>query len=513
MSGVNILMFTGTSLMEFTRPIGAYRIATELRNQGYTVQVIDMFPFMVENNLKVFSTFIKKFVGTDTLWVGFSSTFFLDRSLMIKKGTKGTDTKQAFDTGGFPCKDEMTFKIKDIIKTANPKTKIVFGGAKSYLKVGKIVDIYIEGYADSTAVEMTKWLAGKNPFFTYKINPDDSISVVHDQTAGSFDFVNSSTVWHESDCIFPNEALPIEISRGCIFNCSFCSYPLNGKKKLDYIRETTNLRNEFLRNYELYGTTQYIYSDDTHNDSVDKLQILYDEVYSKLPFKVNFYTYLRLDLIAAKPDTAKLLLDSGLRACFFGIESLNYESAKCVGKGMRPEKVIETLHWLRNDVWKDEVLMGGGFIAGLPFDTRDTISAWLSQITSEDFPLDSINIYPLGMNKHSHKKVWKSDFELNYAKYGYEFPFDNRPSYWINHLTGMNFGTAVELANKAVVDGGKNRKKKIAQFGVPGFLNLGYTWEEIRGNQPDEPPLNDHVARRSALINRYYKNIVNLPTP
>jgi radical SAM superfamily enzyme YgiQ (UPF0313 family) len=30
------------------------------------------------------------------------------------------------------------------------------------------------------------------------------------------------------------KVLPIEIARGCIFKCKFCSYPLNGKQNLDF---------------------------------------------------------------------------------------------------------------------------------------------------------------------------------------------------------------------------------------------------------------------------------------
>ena len=48
----------------------------------------------------------------------------------------------------------------------------------------------------------------------------------------------------EQDCILPNETLPLEVSRGCIFKCSFCAFPLNGKTKLDYLRSPEYIKNE-----------------------------------------------------------------------------------------------------------------------------------------------------------------------------------------------------------------------------------------------------------------------------
>ena len=97
----------------------------------------------------------------------------------------------------------------------------------------------------------------------------------------------------------------------------------------------------FITNYEKYGITKYYYGDDTHNDSMHKLEFLYNEIYSKLPFKIEFATYLRLDLLAAHPESISLLKESGLVGTFFGIETFNHASNKSVGKGATEEKIYE----------------------------------------------------------------------------------------------------------------------------------------------------------------------------
>ena len=469
---VNILIFTGMASDIWFRPIGAYRIATELRNQGYTVQVVDLFPLIVNHKRGLFKKIIETFVGPETLWVGFSSTFFYSLQKMKEAPGKGDGKRQLETQSGLP-EDEDLPELRQTIMDRNPNCKLVMGGGKAPMRGTNIIDIYVEGYADTSVIKMTKYLEGKNPFFQFRKNEDNSISVVDDPKASHFDFVNSSTVWHPSDHIFPGEALPIEISRGCIFNCSFCAYPLNGKKKLDYMRDTGLLREEFQRNYDLYGTTEYVFMDDTHNDSVDKLEQLYDEVYSRLKFKVRFTTYLRLDLLAAKPHSIDLLHASGLRGAFFGIESLNYQSSKTIGKGLRPERAVETLHKVR-EVWGNDVATGVSFIVGLPHDTEETVNKWLTQATDVNFPNDSITIFPLYMPYVANdRRLWKSDIESNPEKYGYTVLGEldaNKLDWKTEHF---DWTGAKKLADRLNILGFRNPNLKLNGRIVFEFAGLG----------------------------------------
>jgi len=511
---VDVLLFTGSSIPYFTRPIGAYRIATELRKHGYTVQVIDMFPYIVNKDPKLLflKQFIDKYVGPNTLWVGFSSTFMYDVAA-VNKEFAVNDVPTLNDLSNTLSVDtRYLHNIKYYITTRSPKCKLVLGGSKSSAYNVKIIDIYLEGYADSTVIEMTRWIEGKNPFMQTQHVGYGAVGILHDYKAQNFDFVNSSTKWHESDHIFPEEALPIEISRGCIFNCSFCSYPLNGKKKTDYIRDPGVLREEFTRNYEQFGTTDYIFADDTHNDSVEKLQFLYDQVYSKLPFRINFYTYLRLDLLHAHPESAVLLKESGLRGAFFGIESMNYESAKAVGKGITPKRIEDTLHRLKEDIWKQDVTLSGGFIIGLPHDTEQTISEWLPRVIQRDFPLDSVNLYPLGLTKlnaETNRKLWTSDLERNPEKFGYSFPTAEKPGHWINDVTGMNFALAREMSEMALGIARLNGKKQNGSFNIPGLLNLGYLREEIVEDNVHNSITKFYHQRRLRLNEKYFNAVLN----
>jgi radical SAM superfamily enzyme YgiQ (UPF0313 family) len=429
-----IILFTGSTLNHMVRSIGAYQIASRLRYHGYTVQVIDYFPTIFNSRNNLILNILNHYVSKDTLWVGFSSTFF-DNNISTTDAKRSNYDEEVF------FNSIRTKEIKELIYSINPKCKIVLGGSKAaFLKIPAFIDYYVEGYADNSVISLTQYLENKNPFFQFVLNSDGSRSISNDQTAALFDFSNYEFSWHESDSISISEALPIEISRGCIFKCAFCTYPLNGKKKLDYIKSPEILLNEFKRNYELFGTTNYIYSDDTHNDSVEKLEMLYDKVYSKLNFKISFGSYIRLDLLRAHPHTIDLLKESGLSSCFFGIESLNYDSNKVIGKGMKTENILSTLELLK-DKWRD-IFKEAGFIVGLPNDSIEGVRNWLDTITADDFPLDRISLSPLRIHQKS-TSIWSNLIEQRPADYGYKFTSSID---WINNK-GLSRKQASEIVN------------------------------------------------------------------
>jgi len=405
------------------RSIGAYQVANVLRDQGYPTKVIDYFPYLFHNRYDQLLKIIDNTVTQDTLWIGFSSTFF--------------DGYWAIDT--HPLRAEKIQNFISYIKEKNSNIKIVLGGASSWKKeFPNVVNYYVEGYADNSVLELTKYLDGKNPFFMIK---DQCVS--NDRTAVNFNFTDYKFKWYDTDNVKYNEVLPIEISRGCIFKCAYCSYPLNGKKKLDFIKNPTVLYDHFVENYEKFGVTSYMYTDDTHNDSLEKLEYLYNNVYSKLPFKIQFNAYIRLDLLRAHPAMIDILKESGLKTCFFGIESMNYESNKTVGKGMRQDKIVETLYTVR-ETWND-VFLQGAFIVGLPNETEESASQWLDLVTDPKFPLDHITINPLHLFKNQgESSYWSNDIEKYPEKYGYSFSSNDS---WISN-TGMTKNHATQIKDK-----------------------------------------------------------------
>ena len=212
-------------------------------------------------------------------------------------------------------------------------------------------------------------------------------------------YTTSRIIYEDNDLIFDNEILPIELARGCVFKCSFCSYSLIGKRVWEFNRAPDLVAADLVDAYNKFGTTGFMFCDDTYNDSVDKVERLHKE-FVKLPFDLTFSTYARADMLVSKPQTAPLLYESGLRSVFFGIETLNHESGKSIGKGMDPEKLKDGLYKIKElPGWKD-VVTSSGFIIGLPFDTEETVAATFDWLLRPDCPLDSYSPSPLSINPY-----------------------------------------------------------------------------------------------------------------
>ena len=484
-----VILCAGISFLTYMRPVGTYQLANILRNEGYTVQVIDSFPYIAKKGYQTVIDLFEHFVQEDTLWIGFSTTWFkkldgtnsdLDPSAVYK------DVKSIVDNTVLFSNEELTY-IKRAVLKKSPKCKFVIGGGRAimghfkpealpFIDSGPYIDCYIEGYADTSVVKWTKFLEGKNPFMQIKRNPDLSYRIDDDHKAATFDYNNHKFTWDERDLVNPGEALPMEIARGCIFKCNFCAYPLNGRKKLDYLKDPAIILDQLVENYERFGTTKYWFLDDTFNDSPEKLEILYNQVFSKLKFKLNFNAYMRLDLMNAHPHTIELLQASGVGGFSLGIETLNHEANKSIGKGISRDKIISTLLKIKDTC--PDAYVDAQFIMGLPHDTDASIRNWVTEVLDKDFPLTQAKILPLSLTSYKVvQNIWTSDFEQHPEKYGYTFPYAQNPGYWVN-----NVGFSLKDAHKVRQDLSENWYvgEKDAWLVYHGMMNMGVPEDQMK---------------------------------
>jgi radical SAM superfamily enzyme YgiQ (UPF0313 family) len=460
----------------WSRYAGAYRIATEIRKNDYTCQVIDCFTDLTKEEMK---SILSKVIGDKTLFLGISTTFLTADTIKDTSKPPVNNHVGRNREHSYPIPDEEMFEYFDFIKSINPKVKILIGGFKAQYNTAPRADTLITGFADVAVIQYLKYLEGKNPFFTYTLNDYGQMVVDGEKSHENFEFATSDITYTPEDNILNNETMTLEVGRGCIFRCNFCRYVLTGKGKGEWTKRADTIRDEFLKNYYEYGIKNYFYSDDTQNDSVEKLRVLADIVQS-LPFKLRYSAYMRLDLIYAKPEQIQLLSDGGLVGAFFGIETLNPIACKKIGKGLGPEKTIETLHRIREKM--PHVATHGSLIIGLPGETKETIEDWSSKILREDFPIDAVRFATLGMVKAGEK--WLSEFELETPEgYSYE---ENSDTMWIgphfdrrwavqttNHLNSIAIGVKGAIAGIHNIYVNNTSEKDFSK------LSFRENWKEI----------------------------------
>ena len=411
----NAILFTDIS--DYFIPIrvhGAYSIAAHLREHGYTVKVIDHQSWLWETHGEDLVSLVESMIGSETIFIGFSSTFsryfgepFYSSPKNIKPGLKREDC--------FPFLRELI----DRVHLMYPHVKLVLGGQglqtyTFYQEFKEELDCWIRGLGEDSILKFVR-------------NEESGIEnppIIEDVSSSMFDFHNQKNVFDEQDHIFPHEVLPLAISRGCRFKCKFCTYPLLGRKPSeDYIRSEDSIYSELMYNYDNFSTTSYMFTDDTFNETTDKVERVLSAV-KRTGVDMNFWAYIRIELLYKFPEQIELLRDLGLKACFFGLESLHDPSAKAIGKGLGRDKVLETLQRAK-DSWGETSSLHGSFIIGLPHETRETADEWTEMLITGQTALDTISCNRLFLVPQSiiesknTSKVFFSEFELNKSKYGY----------------------------------------------------------------------------------------------
>lgn len=433
------------------RKAGPHRIATELRKHGYTCQIIDAAWYFDQQEI---ATVLNHCVGPSTKVVAWSSTYAQNQHLE-QHGVGIVESLPIYHNEVW---------ISQHVKTINPAVKIAIGGPNSWRREHEPgVDVVFYGMCDQAIVQYMKFLQGQNPFFQYSVNQTCMI-VKGDTYNIDWDFNQSTIAYQPEDNVFRGDSVTIETARGCIFRCDFCSYPLNGKKSNEYIKYKSILYQEFLDNYQQWGIDTYIVSDDTFNDNIEKMTML-AEIAQKLPFELRLTCYMRIDLIRAHQEQYSLIKDIGIVGAFFGIESLNHQSLKVIGKGLHPDRVIEELYRFNEKLPDCGTI--GSFIAGLPFETIDSLETTKHKLLAHDFPLDALRFQPLVLDFNRRHNL--SEFEKNTAKY---FTTDSNISAQWWHNGHFDFDYAQTFCRNFLIDVGKTQRHRIGGFQVAAFKNF-----------------------------------------
>ena len=438
---MNIVILNGGILWQVLgRSVGPYKIAHWIRKHTpYTVQVVDFVErFKYEHIKKIFD----KFITNDTYILAISTTFLTNRLYDSSKNEDGiinsnlreqqilSRMKQTDNILRFPL--HIIDNIREI-KAKYPKLKVVTGGylAERVPNYG-IIDESIMSYTESSEDVFLEYanyiIRGDEPPIGEMVVPmmargEDEVQRMFYHTARNkiYNIEHDDFKWTDNDVVIPGEPLPLDVSKGCIFACAFCQYPHIGKTKFDYIRGINYIEDELRYNYEKFGTMMYYILDDTFNDSVYKMQTFKDMT-DRLPFKIKYTAYLRADLIHRFPEMAELLLDSGVRGAYHGIESLHPEASRIVGKGWNGKFGKEFLPRLYHDIWKRKVSQHLNFITGLPKDTPKSLFETVQWF--EDNNLHSINFNPLGVygksSNTSGRHSTQSMFDRDMEKYGFK---------------------------------------------------------------------------------------------
>lgn len=505
---------TSAGFFGISRYIGPYVLASGLSKAGISTHVVDYI-----SRCDGLLERLGRVITSKTLVVGISTTFMTpletvaglsrSNSERIDSAYRYNDEPVLFED--FERLERWLVSLRVLLDSICPKAKIVMGGAKLQFLFDRpaefrMVDYLVFGAADVTLREFV--------FDLRKDREPKEVEFKSRKVLVSLDTTENrecpSVTWRHDWGIEQGEALPIEISRGCIFNCKFCHYD----KKESIRKSIEHLRRELIFNFENFGTRNYHFCDDCFNDHPEKVRAVCQSLID-LPFPIEWVSYVRVDVAVKFPDTVDLMVKSGARGLFWGLESFNYEAARRAGKGTPPEKVQRFL----KDFYQrhgDMCTSSGSFIVGLPGETEQSQRETMDWVVNER-ALHFIDVLTLKLRPYYSglDKIMTdfADYTRNPQKYGFQEVGFNPP--WWSHET-MNSAQAYALTHEFNerwrASDSTRRGLTYSIWTHPHLRGLGFSGNEVREIQTSEAKkgfYRDELKRRfEARLERYHRAVL-----
>ena len=181
----------------------------------------------------------------------------------------------------------------------------------------------------------------------------------------------------------PLKVIPVQTSRGCPFDCSFCS--VTGMFGRNYRFRSVEHILEELERYRDLNRMIFFYDDHFAANKKRAKRLLRAMIKEGLTFK--FSTQVRVEL-AKDEELLQLMKDAGCHTLFIGFESINPESLK----EMKKSQTVEDIEHAIEMIHKYGIHIHGMFVHGFDKDTWDSVKetvnfAKKNKITSAQFLL------------------------------------------------------------------------------------------------------------------------------
>jgi radical SAM superfamily enzyme YgiQ (UPF0313 family) len=175
--------------------------------------------------------------------------------------------------------------------------------------------------------------------------------------------------------------IPIQTSRGCPFDCAFCSVTSMFGRRYRF-RSTQNIIQE-LRLYNDKKNIIFFYDDNFAANPKHTKELLHAMIQEN--FKFKWTTQVRAD-IAKDLELVKLMQKAGCHTLYIGFESVNPESLKEMKKKQTVEEITRAVKVLR----RHKIHIHGMFVYGFDEDDWKTVKktvkfAKKTRLTSSQF--------------------------------------------------------------------------------------------------------------------------------
>jgi radical SAM superfamily enzyme YgiQ (UPF0313 family) len=158
--------------------------------------------------------------------------------------------------------------------------------------------------------------------------------------------------------------IPMQTSRGCPFDCAFCSVTSMFGKRYRF-RSTQNIIDE-LRLYNDKKNIIFFYDDNFAANPKHTKELLYAMIEEN--FKFKWTTQVRVD-VAKDLELVKLMKRAGCHTLYIGFESVNPDSLK----EMKKKQTVEEIKYAVKVLKRHKIHIHGMFVYGFDEDDWKTV--------------------------------------------------------------------------------------------------------------------------------------------
>ena len=289
---------------------------------------------------------------------------------------------------------KTALKIASLVRSLKRDAHIVVGGydpslaAEAYMAGHCDVDFIVRGEGEITFRELVRAIENGSGFETiaglsYRrdgVWHSNGPRAVHSLEGDEIRLPNRSARVLSGYTMLGRQVDVIETSRGCTFDCSFCSIiQMRGRNFHTYASERVLAD---IRNAQAHGAETIFLVDDNITLNVGRFQDLCRAIIDARLNKIEYIIQGMTSAIANYGETlAPLMRKAGFKYVFLGIENILENDLQFLRAGAKNvlrdkgQKVgnatlraIEYLH-------KNKIYVVGGLIVGNPDDTRESVEA------------------------------------------------------------------------------------------------------------------------------------------
>ncbi|MBN1412412.1 MAG: B12-binding domain-containing radical SAM protein [Spirochaetales bacterium] len=222
---------------------------------------------------------------------------------------------------------------------------------------------------------------------------------------------------HNFRNLFVRKKIPIQTSRGCPFDCNFCS--VTGMFGKGYrFRSTDNIIEE-IRQYDPRKHYLFFYDDNFTANRRRAKEVLQKMIDLKLGF--NWSTQVRCD-VAKDKELLDLMKKAGCSALYIGFESIDPDSLK----EMKKRQTVDDIKFAIKEIRKRNIHIHGMFVLGFDSDTpknaKTTVEFAIKQkIDSVQFmiltPLPGTEFYHSMLNQNRIIDMDWDKYDAHHVKF------------------------------------------------------------------------------------------------